>query len=324
VLTTRATGRAGNTPHPQVFGDCNPGPPHHWIKNRATLKVLESRHEDNPTLWDAERREWTEQGRRTLAVLDALPGVRRDRLRFGRWVSAEGVVFEADARVHVLSRAELVRRNILTTDGRPGKAVKQVIAGVDWGYTAPGVLGVWLIDGDGRLYLVREWYRAGKLISWWVERGRRAKAEYGVGLFVCDPARPEFIEEFQRAGLAAVAAENERAPGIQAVQSRLMPAGDGEPRLFFAADALTEPDPDLLAARQPTSTLQECDSLVWAPESKSGKLPKEGTTLGADHGADAMRYAVAWTDRGLMGERLGLPPPHQRTLLGGRHMGTTF
>jgi phage terminase large subunit len=306
VLTTRCTGRAGNTPHPQIFGDCNPGPPHHWIKNRATLRVLESRHEDNPTLWDGHS--WTEQGKRTLAVLDALPGVRRDRLRYGRWVSAEGVVFEVDARVHVLSRAELVRRNILTAEGKPGKAVRHVIAGVDWGYTAPGCLGVWLIDGDGRMYLVREWYRAEQLISWWVERGKRAKAEFGVTTFVCDPARPEFVADFRRAGLAAVEAENERAPGIQAVQSRLMAVGDQMPRLFFAADALVEPDPDLLAARQPTSTLQECDSLVWAPENKAGKLPKEGTTLGADHGADAMRYAVAWADRLGRGVRPGLVP----------------
>jgi phage terminase large subunit len=86
VLTTRATGRAGNAPYAQVLGDCNPhGGPNHWIKQRASagrLVLLESRHEDNPALFDGN--DWTEQGRRTLAVLDALTGVRKERLRYGR------------------------------------------------------------------------------------------------------------------------------------------------------------------------------------------------------------------------------------------------
>ncbi len=33
-LTGRATGRAGNTEHPQIIGDCNPSHPYHWILER--------------------------------------------------------------------------------------------------------------------------------------------------------------------------------------------------------------------------------------------------------------------------------------------------
>jgi phage terminase large subunit len=100
TLCTRATGRAGNTQYPQVFGDCNPGPPHHWIKNRPSLKLLESRHEDNPALHDGNG--WTDQGRRTLAVLDSLTGVRKERLRYGRWVSSEGAVYQFDRAIHLI------------------------------------------------------------------------------------------------------------------------------------------------------------------------------------------------------------------------------
>jgi hypothetical protein len=295
VLTTRATGRAGY-PHPQVFGDCNPGPPHHWIRHRPTLRILESRHEDNPILWDADAREWTEQGRRTLAVLDALTGVRKERLRYGRWVSAEGVVFELDPRRHVLSRAALVGLGILTADGAPGPAVRERIAGVDWGYTAPGCLQVWLADGDGCAYLVREWYRPGQLIGWWVARGREAFARYGVTAFASDPSQPGSLEEFRRAGLPAVAADNDRSAGIQAVQQRLADAGDGRPRLFVADDALADPDPELLAARQPCGLLQEADSLVWAPD-RAGRPAKEGTTVGPDHACDSARYAIRLIDQ---------------------------
>ena len=115
VLCSRATGRAGNSPYPQVMGDCNPSVPWHWIKARARegrLVVLESRHEDNPTLYD--KGEWTPLGLQTLATLDALPGVLRDRLRHGRWVAAEGIVYELDARIHVLSGEDLLRLGIAT------------------------------------------------------------------------------------------------------------------------------------------------------------------------------------------------------------------
>ena len=113
ILCSRATGRAGNSPYPQVMGDCNPSVPWHWIRARARegrLVVLESRHEDNPTLFD--RGEWTPLGRSTLETLDALPGVLRDRLRHGRWVAAEGTVYELDARIHVLSGEDLLKLGI--------------------------------------------------------------------------------------------------------------------------------------------------------------------------------------------------------------------
>jgi hypothetical protein len=113
TLTTRVTGRAGNAPYAQLIGDCNPGPEHHWIRGRPQLQpLLESRHEDNPVLFDAAGK-ITEQGRRTLAVLDALTGVRKERLRYGRWVSAEGAVYAFDARVHRLSVERLKGLGVL-------------------------------------------------------------------------------------------------------------------------------------------------------------------------------------------------------------------
>jgi hypothetical protein len=96
TLLTRATGRAGHTTHPRVLGDCNPGPPNHWILQRAAagaLHLIETRHEDNPALFDAAGA-LTEQGARTLAVLDGLTGIEKERLRYGRWVSAEGTVYQ--------------------------------------------------------------------------------------------------------------------------------------------------------------------------------------------------------------------------------------
>jgi phage terminase large subunit len=91
-LTTRATGRAGNVPYPQVLGDCNPAGSLHWILQRPRLLLLHSRHEDNPALFD-DAGHLTEQGRRTLETLEALTGARKQRLFHGRWAQSEGVVF---------------------------------------------------------------------------------------------------------------------------------------------------------------------------------------------------------------------------------------
>lgn len=92
TLSTRTTGRAGVLKPGLLFGDCNPGGPQHWILKRARLKLFNSRHEDNPLLHDGVG--WTEQGRRTLETLGALTGVRRARLFEGKWVQAEGVVYD--------------------------------------------------------------------------------------------------------------------------------------------------------------------------------------------------------------------------------------
>lgn len=102
TLLTRATGRANNAPYPLVFGDCNPGAATHWIKQRPSLRVLESRHVDNPTLYTADG-QMTERGEQTMRILDSLTGLRYKRLRLGLWVSAEGVVYDTyDPAIHLI------------------------------------------------------------------------------------------------------------------------------------------------------------------------------------------------------------------------------
>lgn len=104
TLTTRATGRAANAPFAQIIADCNPGPADHWIVKRrdsGALHMLVSRHEDNPTLFDRHG-VLTERGAVSMRILNALTGVRKQRLRYGLWVGAEGQFFERwDADLHV-------------------------------------------------------------------------------------------------------------------------------------------------------------------------------------------------------------------------------
>lgn len=106
ALTTR--NRNFVTPVQQVIADTNPDHPHHWLKKRCesgTVRYIESHHEDNPTLYF--NGVWSDEGLAYLAKLDGLTSVRKERLRYGRWVQAEGVIYDNfDIRFNVSEDAE--------------------------------------------------------------------------------------------------------------------------------------------------------------------------------------------------------------------------
>lgn len=172
---------------------------------------------------------------------------------------------------------------------------RRVIASVDWGFTNPGVIQVWLTDSDGRLYLVHEIYRTQRTIDWWVAQARALKATYAPEVFTCDPSEPGFIRQFEMAGLPAEGANNDIALGIQKVQERLANAGDGRPRLVLRRGAMADRDETLAERRLPVSTEQEFDVYVW-PKSADGKPMKEKPVDVNNHGMDALRYAVMYVD----------------------------
>ena len=149
------------------------------------------------------------------------------------------------------------------------------------------------LDNDGRMYLVAQVYHTKKTIDWWIEQSRAFDEEFGIETFVCDPSEPAYIEQYQRAGLNAVAGFNPVRPGINAVQERLAAAGDDKPRLFIVRDSLRQPDIVLQSEKRPHSVEQEFPSYVWA-DSKAREQPVKEF----DDGLDMMRYTVAYVDGG--------------------------
>lgn len=153
VLETRVTGRAGNIKHrpPQLILEGNPGGQKHPIILRAKqgkLTLFESRHEDNPVLYDPDTGELTEQGERTMHRLDNLTGVRYARLRKGLWAGAEGLYFaEFDSELHGLNEFTYHRR-------------WRTWASMDYGFNHPNVVYFHCEDGDGNQYTFHElWHR---------------------------------------------------------------------------------------------------------------------------------------------------------------------
>lgn len=314
ALTTRL--RNGKMSYQQLIGDCNPGPPTHWLKQKADrgeLLMLESRHEDNPTV-TAEY----------LASLDRLPGVLRDRLRYGRWAAAEGMVYdEWDTSVHVVSKKKLVEWGILNEDGSINRqVVKRVLAAVDWGWTNPGVIQVYALDGDGRAYMVREIYQTNRDIDWWIAKAKVLKQEFLIEQFVCDPAEPAFIDQFNKHQLNAVGAVNSIPLGISEMHARLKVAGDGRPRFYVYEFALVERDESRVAAHRPFCFTMEIDAYAY-PKSKDGQPVKEIPVKVDDHSMDPARYFCMFLADPTMSAQDHLRAMQRRAQLAQQRMGTT-
>lgn len=154
MLIRSTTGRGAVTDHPMLYGDCNPGPEDHWIIGRrdaGQLVMLESKHEDNPTLYDAAG-QLTEQGRLTMADLDSMTGVRYWRGRMGIWVGAEGQHFEAwDEGKHVI-------------DPRPITGDWIIWGALDYGFGHPFASGVLGFAPNGSTHLMAEFVTRKTLI----------------------------------------------------------------------------------------------------------------------------------------------------------------
>ena len=289
-LTTRL--RYGVMPYQQLLADTNPGAPTHWLNQRCesgAARMLYSRHEDNPRLYDVDSGEWTAEGKRYLAKLDQLTGVRKARLRHGRWVAAEGVIYdEWDPEIHHV----------------PAFPVPDDWArywAVDFGFTNPFVLQCWAEDHDGRLYLYRELYHTRRLVEDHARKILSIVAPDGDWIeprprkIICDHDAEDRATLAKHLGMGTTAANKTVSRGIQCVQARMRVQPDGKPRILIMQGALAERDGKLKDAGKPSSTVEEIPGYIWEPE-RDGRPSKDEPHKDDDHGCDAKRYMVAHRD----------------------------
>lgn len=280
-------------PYQQIMADCNPDSPTHWLHRRSYREgqqrlechktlMFESRHEDNPSLYDRKLGRWTENGAKYIAKLDALTGARKERLRYGRWVQAEGVVYpEFDRDTHVLQVHEM------PWNGHPYPPPDWPrYWGIDFGWANPFVWLCFAADHDGRLYAYREVYRTNLMVEDHAKRIVRLwrdEAEYwsrlqkipkemsqkqiAPRLVVCDHDAEDRATFERHTGLSTTGArKNPVKAGIQAVGERLRAAGDGRPRLFLLAGMTDGVDGLLEDAKRPLCTEQELSAYTWDPK----------------------------------------------------------
>lgn len=328
--------RNGRMPYQQLVFDCNPGPPAHWIKrggDRGDFPFYATYHEDNPVLWqeappgaetgpgtgwpetapDGRRGRWTARGLQYLAQLDLLTGARKQRLRYGRWVGAEGAVYEGwDSDLHVVDDDR-----VPASAWAGGRAWT-----VDFGFTHPFCWIEWAKDADGRWWALNEVYMTRRLVSdhcrrilqitgW--ERGgdgalRRARPDASPlpQVVLCDwdaEGRATFEAE---TGIKTTPAYKSIREGVNAAAELLKrrPGPGGEPGLpgvLWRRGLLDEADHELDSRHRPTRSYQEPDGYVWdkaAARAADGDL-KEVPVDRDNHGMDGFRYLAAW-DAGLV------------------------
>ena len=316
--------RNWTTSFQQLLMDCNPAGQQHWLKLRANegrTILVESRHEDNPILFDRTENEdgtfnynVTNRGAKYIAKLDKLTGVRHKRLRLGLWVSSEGIIYEAfDPAVHVLQwEYDEDDNKIMPPKEWPRYWV------IDFGYVHPFVCQWWAEDPDGRLYMYREIFMTQrtvtehaetikeqvtklKYVKWYDHLNRvehvREEIEWTEPqptAIICDHDAEGRRTLEKSLGLGTTKAIKTVHDGLDLVQDRLKIQGDGKPRLFIYQNTLVERDQELVDNLAPTCTLEEIPGYVWGttPDGKKKKDPKQEQ----DDGCDDIRYMIAHRD----------------------------
>lgn len=188
----------------------------------------------------------------------------------GEFVGFEGLVYPTFQRsVHVIDAKDM--------------KLKQVVAGVDFGFTNPSVILLCGLDSDGRIYILKELYQS-RITD--ADLADHAKSEYGEAeTFYCDSENPSGITEFSRRGLHAIGIlkrEGERREnfvswGIKLVSKRLEVQADGKPRLFVD--------------KRCVNTIMEFENYRY-PDQKEEKPEQESPLKIHDHTMDALRYII--------------------------------
>lgn len=268
-------GRLRNNADPfrQICLATNPDSPSHFLYERFyrekdnTRAVFKSKSTDNFFL-----------PQDYLDMLAKFTGQYRDRFVLGKWVAFEGLIYDNfDRETHV------VHRDI--------SEFKWFLLSVDEGYTDPAVCGLWGIDSDNRMHLLKMFYQTKVLPSQFIQilksfgfsqilqlkphDMKLSKWEMPTRIFVFDPSAAGLIADAQKEGLVCHKADNAVFEGCQAVRDRLSIQADGRPGLTVEPHAQGVSD--------------------WLTEIESYHLDKnEKPAKGLDHAMDMTRYAAMY------------------------------
>jgi len=141
-------------------------------------KVVQFRSCDNPYFPD-------EEYDRVKSTMD----IRTFRRRYdGMFENMEGLVYEDfQPAIHTLNPTTI--------------NFKEVIAGIDWGFTNPASIVCIGVTTDNDYYIIDEFYKTNKTTQEIIEACKYFANQYKIRLWYPDPAEPDRLEEMKRAGL---------------------------------------------------------------------------------------------------------------------------
>lgn len=268
AMWTQMLGRM-SVPGAMLFATTNPDSPAHWLRRKFLRRPeLDVRHwhfvlADNPSLTP----EYVAQ------VSAEFTGLWYERFIKGRWVAAEGAIYQALTEQH-----NAVPR---------GKEWEPLVIGVDYGTSNPTHAVLLSLDEQQeRLHAVSEWRHDGRKLGALTDdevSARMIAWAGGLGLdrasvpIVLDPSAASLRAQLRKDGWLVRSADN------------------------AVLDALRE-NASLFARRHLVVDTEHCPSLwdellgyVW--DSKASDDGIDRPLKQDDHGPDALRYAVRWARR---------------------------
>lgn len=202
----------------RILVDTNPDHPLHWLKtdyiDRADGKTI---CEFPFTLFD---NDFLTKRYVDNIVKSTPSGVFTDRDIYGRWVSAEGVVYkDFNKKIHLVKE---IPKNLV---------IKKYIGGIDWGYEHYGGIVIIAKCSDDSYYLIEEIAKREEYIDFWLERALEFQEKYNGIKFYCDSARTDYVSYFKNKGVKAYNAKKSVIEGIDYVGTLLKTK-----KLFFLED----------------------------------------------------------------------------------------
>lgn len=203
-----------------------------------------------------------------LEMIDDYEGKFHEQEVQGMFVSYEGLVYPWFTQGQHTTELPAMK-DLRAADIRSELGIDRVIYGVDWGFSAPSVI-LALVERGNETLVAEEFVEKRCTTDDLVKQAEEMQSRWGNGVFYCDPAEPSSIEEFQRKGIDAEAANNSRREGIRHV-----------------------------SAQQDTLTVAEsCQTLVnefGQYQYRDKNDGSEQVIKANDHALDALRYAL-YTD----------------------------
>lgn len=227
---------------------------------RPDIKLIQARSDENPYFSQ-------DAYNHAKATMDP----RRFQMMYGgEWGRMAGLVYDCYEE----------SRNLTEPFRLPNGT--RFFAGVDWGYTDPFVIKIRAVTPDGQHYGASEFYKTGLTVADMVQVARAKQATFGIEAFYCDPSQPGHIEEFNRAGLNAIPADNDIRRGID-LHYELMKTG--RLKYFMGMNGYTLDELETYHYPEPKDLGPDQSSSEQTPVSQN------------DHCLDADRYCTIMTYR---------------------------
>ena len=242
-----------------IICDTNPDIPTHWLKTdyidnkdpKAGIISYTFTIDDNTFL----DKEYVESLKASKPK-----GMFYDRDILGLWVTGEGIVYQ-----------DFDAKKMVIDDNKIPEGL-HYYCGVDWGYEHPNPILLLGDDDQGNTYVLRDYTKKHKFISYWVKIAQNLQDEFGRNLiFYADSARPDNVNEFQTAGINCINANKNILPGIECVAQKMR---EGK---FFIAESCSQ------------GLMNEIYQYAW---DEATGLPLKENNVRHNDRLDALRYAI--------------------------------